>query len=203
MKRVLSLTVLGLLLVVAACVTINVYFPAASAQKAADRIIDDVIGAGARKDQPAAAPAPQSRSDSLLRLPGRLALGLLDALIPAAQAQQADIDISSPEIQRIKASMEARSAALRPYLGSGAIGFGADGLVAQRDANLIPLPERNTARTLIAGENADRAALYAQIASANGHPEWEAQIRQTFAARWIAKAQAGWWVQDGGSWKQK
>lgn len=202
MKRVLSLTILGLLLVVAACVTINVYFPAASAQKAADRIIDDVIGAGARKDQPAA-PAPQSRSESLLRLPGRLALGLLDAVIPVAQAQQADIDISSPEIQRIKASMEARSAGLRPYLASGAIGFGADGLVAQRDANLIPLPERNTARTLIAGENADRAALYAQIASANGHPEWEGQIRQTFAARWIAKAQPGWWVQDGGSWKQK
>ena len=31
-------------LVLAACVTINVYFPAAAAEKAADRIIEDIWG---------------------------------------------------------------------------------------------------------------------------------------------------------------
>ncbi|MBL6751337.1 MAG: YdbL family protein [Nevskia sp.] len=202
MKRLQSLSLLAALLVTAACVTINVYFPQAAAQKAADRIIEDVINAGGKKDQPAPQ-APSAAPQSLLDLPQRAALAVLDALVPAAYAQ-ADIDISSPEIQRIKASMESRSAGLRPYLGSGAVGFTADGMVAQRDANLIPLPERNTARTLVAGENADRTALYRQIAVANGHPEWESQIRQTFAARWIAKAQPGWWYQDsGGSWKQK
>lgn len=40
MKKILSLgTVIGLL---SACVTINIYFPAAAAEKAADKIIDDV-----------------------------------------------------------------------------------------------------------------------------------------------------------------
>ena len=44
----------------------------------------------------------------------------------------------------------------------------------------------------------------AEIATANGHPEWEAQIRGTFAQQWIASARSGWWYQDaGGSWKQK
>ena len=38
---------------------------------------------------------------------------------------------------------------------------------------------------------------------ANGHAEWEAQIRDTFAKQWIASAHAGWWYQDGGAWKQK
>ena len=43
----------------AACVTINIYFPAAAAEKAADRIIDEVWqlkkdGDAARGDKPAA-----------------------------------------------------------------------------------------------------------------------------------------------------
>ncbi len=40
-----------------ACVTINIYFPAAAAEKAADRIIDDIYK-DAPKDAPAPAPAP-------------------------------------------------------------------------------------------------------------------------------------------------
>jgi hypothetical protein len=33
-------------LALAGCITINIYFPAAAAEKAADRIIDDVLGKG-------------------------------------------------------------------------------------------------------------------------------------------------------------
>lgn len=36
------------------CITINIYFPAAAAEKAADRIIDEVLGKGTE----AAPPAP-------------------------------------------------------------------------------------------------------------------------------------------------
>ena len=35
-------TVLGVSLILPACVTINIYFPAAAAEKAADKIIDEV-----------------------------------------------------------------------------------------------------------------------------------------------------------------
>jgi len=39
---------------------------------------------------------------------------------------------------------------------------------------------------------------------ANGHPEWEQQIRSTFAAQWVSRAQRGWYYQDQqGNWKQK
>jgi hypothetical protein len=41
------------------------------------------------------------------------------------------------------------------------------------------------------------------VAVANGHPEWEGQIRDVFARQWIDSARAGWWYQAGGSWKQK
>ncbi len=57
-----AVSVLALLLATAACVTINIYFPAAAAEKAADRIIDEVWqlreGAGGATASPAAEPAP-------------------------------------------------------------------------------------------------------------------------------------------------
>ena len=41
-KFVVRLTLLAGVLALAGCVTINIYFPAAAAEKAADRIIDEV-----------------------------------------------------------------------------------------------------------------------------------------------------------------
>jgi uncharacterized protein YdbL (DUF1318 family) len=100
--------------------------------------------------------------------------------------------------------METRFTELAPYFGSGAVGVAADGYLAVRDANLVPLADRNKLRTLVANENADRAALYREIALANKQPQWEAQIRAVFAQRWAARAQAGWWVQNSaGEWSQK
>ena len=186
-----------LFLIITACVTINVYFPAAAAEKAADRIIDDVW------HQPSQNPAPAATPHS--SLPAHIVLAALDFVVsPAqAQAQQPDIDLTSPEVQRLKASMEARFAALKPYLDSGAVGLAGDGLVTLRDPNAVPLAQRNAAKALVADENKDRKALYHEIAVANSHPEWEGQIQSVFAQRWVAKAQPGWWYQDAGGWKKK
>jgi hypothetical protein len=49
---------LAAFLVVAGCITINIYFPAAAAEKAADRIIDDVLDSKGGADAPAAPKAP-------------------------------------------------------------------------------------------------------------------------------------------------
>ena len=117
---------------------------------------------------------------------------------------EADLNVSTPAVRQITASMEARHARLKKYYDSGAVGLTNDGLVEVRDQNAVPLPERNTVRKLVAEENADRANLYREIANANGHPEWEADIRSTFAQRWITRASTGWYVQDkDGNWKQK
>ena len=203
MRRLVPLKLALVSVLVAACVTINVYFPAAAAEKAADKIIEDVWG----KDQAPATTPEQNDKTSSLAPPAERVLfaaagAVLDFLIPAAHAQ-ADLDVATPEIRAITASMEGRHGSLAPYYASGAIGLTADGMVEVRDQNAIPLPERNQARQLVAEENKDRAALYVAIAKANGHPEWEADIRQTFAKRWIAKAQSGWWYKDAGGWKQK
>lgn len=191
---------------VSACVTINVYFPAAAAEKAADRVIDEVWGKGGvppAATPPATAPAPVSSRPLHFTLDGVL-MAVLDAIVPAAHAQaDANLDISSPEIQALQAAMAARHADLLAFYASGAVGIAADGGLAVRDLNLVGLPLRAKAKKLVADENADRDALYREIARANGHPEWEAQIRSTFAKRWVARAQAGWYVQAGGAWAQK
>lgn len=199
-------TLLALLscLLVAACVTINVYFPAAAAEKAADKIIDDIWGGNSQApvnhDNKRGAAVPARAEDMLLAA----AHSVLNLLVPAAQAAQADLNVSTPAIRQLTQSMEARHAQLKKYYDSGAIGLTRDGLVEVRDQNLVPLPERNSVRKLVADENADRANLYREIASANGHPEWEMDIRTTFAERWASRAAAGWYYQDkDGAWKQK
>lgn len=204
MRRVLPLNLL-LAVLLAACVTVNVYFPAAAAQSAADQIIDTITqGQKAPPPQGQSQPKPQGStvmpSQSILVA----ALGTaLNALIPAAQAQNANLDINTPEVRAIVGSLTNRHGELRPYFASGAIGLTADGHVDVRDQNAIPLAERAKVKSLVSDENRDRDALYTEVAKANGHPEWKSDIQNTFAKRWIAKADAGTWYQDGGAWKQK
>lgn len=192
-----------LCVLLSACVTINVYFPAAAAEKAADRIIEDIWGPSQQPtgtDRPA---APQTSIHApMQRILVAAAGSVLELLVPAAHAQ-ADLNIATPAVRAITQSMEARHSQLKPYYDSGAVGFTSDGLIEVRDQNLIPLPERNNARKLVTDENSDRTNLYREIAAANGRPDWEADIRKTFAQRWVDRAAGGWYYRDGGAWKQK
>ncbi len=188
-----------------ACVTINVYFPAAAAEKAADRILDEVYGK-LPPGSPAPKPAtPEKGSDAGLSNPlAAVGMQVLDWLVSPAHAE-ADINIDTPAISAITASLSARKPRLQPFYASGAIGMGADGTLAVRDLNAVPLKDRNTLKQLMADDNKDWNALYREVAAANGHPEWEGEIRATFVRRWVANdATAGWWYQgSGGKWQQK
>ncbi|RMG36742.1 MAG: DUF1318 domain-containing protein [Gammaproteobacteria bacterium] len=204
MKRFVTVWPL-LALVLASCVTINIYFPAAAAEEAARTIVRDVLG---KEGKPAESPKPDEKPQSSLDLEGlgrNLAMGLLDALLPAAQAAgQANIDISSPAIKRLRASMAARQHALAPFYQAGVVGFDRQGLVAIRDLSAASLRDRARVKKLVAAENRDRNALYREIARANGHPEWEEEIRATFAKVWVEEAAPGYWYQDAdGRWRRK
>lgn len=200
MRRVLPLKIALASLLIAACVTINVYFPAAAADKAADQVIDNITKGTTSPPQGSTTPA-RSGNDILLAAVGNA----LYAMIPAAQAQGAEtLDVSSPAITRISASMAGRWGELEKFFASGAIGLTNNGNVEVRDLNAVALPDRATVKRLVSEDNADRAQLYTEIAKANNHPEWEADVRKSFARRWVAKAKPGWYYQDdGGAWKQK
>lgn len=134
-----------------------------------------------------------------------IALTLWLALLAAPLAMAAaDLEINTPAIAALQSSMQSRHAALAPHYASGAVGLTRDGLVAVHDASAVPLKDRQGVNALVAAENKDRKALYKEIASANGHPEWEEEVRSTFAQRWVQKAQGGWWYQDSnGNWAKK
>ncbi len=185
---------------VVACVTINVYFPEAAAVEAADRIIDRVRGEDANRS------TSLMRPDNGRRMPLFVALtnGVSGFLISNANAQgEVDFDKPSPEKQSLEASLASRFPSLRPYLDSGAVGLTDAGLLEFRDRNLVPLKDRNGVVQLVAAQNNDWNALYAEIAKLNDHPEWQDNIRRTFAERWVAKADKGWYYREDGAWKQK
>jgi uncharacterized protein len=138
-----------------------------------------------------------------LTLSGFVLLMLL-SLMPLTGYTQADIEINTPAISSLKQSMQQRHNQLETYYARGAVGLTRDGLIAMRDANELPLAARQSVNALIAAENQDRNALYREIARANGHPEWEADIRSTFGQRWIGLARPGWWYQSASSaWVRK
>lgn len=184
-------------LALTACVTINVYFPAAEAREAAREFVDEVIGQDG--DAPAPTPSPGGMADR----GGFHPLMLLG--ISTAHAQSPDITIRTPAIEAIRSRMAGRfRGTLAPHFESGALGFTNAGEVAVRDAGAIPMAQRAQVNQAVAEQNRDARAVYREIAVANGRPEWEGQIREVFAQQWAQRARSGWWYQDsGGNWRQK
>ena len=196
---------------IVSCVTVNIYFPAAAAEKAADQIILDVWHqqGGAAEATKAATTPPAAKNSGAKKAeqsaldPRRIVVAALNAISGEAHAQNVDFNASSPQIEQIKARMASRFGELRPFLDSGAIGLTADGLIAVHYANAASLADRARINQLVSDEYKDRKAIYQAIADANNQPGWAGQIQKTFAERWISQAQSGWWYQSGGGWKKK
>ena len=193
----------SVMLALTACVTINVYFPAAEAKEAAKQFVEKVIGDPNQPAQPAPEqPAPDG--GGMAALSGFEPLMLI-GIAPAYAQSAPDITIKTPAIQAIQSRMESRfDSKLRAGFDAGALGFTRDGLVVVRDAAKLQLKDRVSVNQAVADDNRDRKAVYREVAVANNHPEWEAQIRGVFAKQWIDSAHSGWWYQDAsGGWKQK
>ena len=199
MKTVKSIMLLGVLALAASCVTINVYFPSAAAERAAEQFVGEVLGEG--------------REEGSLHVPGGPESGVLlyavntvlDFLVADAQAQQPDFKINTPQINSIKSRMAQRQRQfLNGWFDAGAIGFSNDGLVSIRDRSAVALNERRQLESVVADENRDRKAVYREIAVANGQPDLQGDVQQTWAKEWVRNARKGWYYQDsGGNWKQK
>lgn len=188
-----------LIFAVISCVTINVYFPAAAVEKAADKIVDEVWGGEDKKPDK----KKEDGKEGLLR--GRIVLAGLTIGLPEAVAQEADINVTTPGIRAIKGSIQQRAASIKPYLDSGNVGITGDGLLKIRSTAGLNLKDKARLSRLIKSENRDREALYKEIAKANniGADKIPA-IKKLFAKSWIKNAKKGWWIQgDGGSWSQK
>lgn len=183
-------------LFVSACVTVNIYFPAAAVERAAEQIVKETWGGAAEPGK--TVPPPQSRK------PHPAGEKLSVSFFAMAHAQEADINVSNPAIRALKDSIKQRSDAIKPYMDRGHVGIAQDGLLAIRNSDGLSLKERAEIKQLVDAENRDREALYAEIAKANNiGSENIPKIKSIFAKSWIDQARPGWWIQDQGNWRRK
>jgi uncharacterized protein YdbL (DUF1318 family) len=187
-----------LLFIIISCVTINIYFPAAAVEKAADEIVQETWG------EKGNGPPPEKKEKE----------GLLDHWyknvnsaigVTAAYAQEADIDVTTPAIRALKQSISDRSGSIKPYMDSGNVGIGNDGLLVIRSTDGLNLKGKADVRRLVSAENRDRESLYLEIAQANNFgADRVPDIKRIFAGSWVRNARGGWWVQDAsGAWGRK
>jgi uncharacterized protein len=199
------LTAMLISLTVISCVTINIIFPAASAEKVAEQIVDDVLNSNAPKSiEEKTSDNDQSLRENNSNYFNQSLLTVINFVIPVAQASQANISIDSAKIRSIRKNMGNRQSKLLKYYQSGAIGFTNNGLIASVSNAGLSLKDKATVNKLINAENKDRLNLYQEIANANGHPEWQSDIQKTFSKTWINKISSGWMYQsNSGQWQKK
>ena len=190
-----------MLAVLAACVTVNVYFPEAEVRDLSKQIEDEIRKQAAQQSgeaPPAPQPPPAPNQ-------GASVFDLLVGATPAL-AQVAQPEITNPAIRKIIDSRSARYNELRRYLDQGVLGENNKGLLEVRNLEaLTDLKARADVQRLVKAENADRQELYKEIAAAkNVDLAQLPKIQETYAATLRQNAKPGDWIQQpNGNWVKK
>lgn len=178
----------------AACVTVNIYFPAAKVSKAADTIVDDIYSPDEKEQK------GTGEQNSLL-MNALYAMGA--ALTPTAAHAEDATSISNAAIRGLKAQMEQNHGQLAPFYASGNIGISKDGSLALRNTDGLPMKQLASLKRLVSAENGLRKSLYAEVAKALDTTE-VGKVQGIFAEKWRSHARQSWWIQDNsGRWLQK
>jgi len=197
----ISFSVLAALALVAGCVTVNVYFPAAQVEKTAEKIVDEVYQE--KKESPAQSPAEKPRSSN----DGETIRGIvrLARIGPAPAFAEEATTVSNAAIRGLKDQIGQRHRELLPFYQQGQAGITRDGFLEVRGTSGLGLPQVAALKRLVEADNAARRQLYEEVAKAlNLKPDQVPQVRKVFAKQWREKAQAGWAVQaDDGQWGRK
>jgi len=180
------------------CVTVNIYFPAAAIQKAADQIVDEVRKTPEQK--------PEQKQEQKKDKTSFLEWLRFASFGPSeAHAAAVDVNVSTPAIRGLKASMANRFPQIQPLYTKGAVGETNNGLVAIRDISALSLKEKADLNRLVDQENADRQALYTEIIKANNLDMGTmGELQRLFANSWRDRSSPGWSIQlDNGQWSKK
>jgi len=193
-RGIKMLAALALTLLVSACVTVNIYFPAAKVEKTAEEIVGDVYGTPKPSDEKKPKPAGSSALDVIL------------AWLGPAEARAANAtEVSNASIRALKKAIADRHRQLTPFYGKGKVGIANNGDLVIRDSGGLNLQEKANLNRLVRADNGDRARLYLEVAKAlNIDQSQVGRVRASFARQWRDRAGGGWWVQaDNGSWRKK
>lgn len=200
MGRMSMIRVLGVLwsialVFVTSCVTVNIYFPAAEVNRAAEQIVDDVYGKPGN-------PAGSSGEEQGQRWVGR---ALAAALEPSNAYAQEDITVTNAVIRGLQEQLAANHQNLIPFYEQGNVGIDKNGYLTLRDTGALPMAQLAALRRLTGTDNSLRRQLYLEVAKAlNLQMDQVDRVERVFAAKWKEKAASGWWIQeDDGNWRSK
>ena len=166
-RRPIWMTLMFFSLMIFACVTINIYFPAEQVESVAGEIVDEIRG--------------QKPGDIKSNLLNRTFFAFLSPVALAAEP----LTVSNPGIRMLKHQMKARYAQMRPYYQKGVLSEDNNGYVSLAGTAGLGLKEKRNLTSLVAAENSDRRKLYGEIAKAMKIDSSQvSRIGEVFAREW-------------------
>jgi hypothetical protein len=153
-KRLLTVLVFPVVLIFA-CVTVNIYFPAEKVESVAGEIVGEIRGnKGGGEEKPT-----EDNKGSFLRQT-RLALS------PSTAWAQDVTSVSNPTIRALKEKLRNNYNRMKAFYLRGNLEEGNDGYVSVKNAGALNLKERRDLNNLVNAENGSRARLYEEVAKA-------------------------------------
>ncbi|MEF2145520.1 MAG: DUF1318 domain-containing protein [Desulfovibrionaceae bacterium] len=187
MKRLFRIQTVLAMLLFTACVTVNIYFPAAEVKKDAERVVKEVYGI---ENQPAGGETtPQEGT-------------LLELFGPSVAHAQDYASLSNSVTRGIEQQLGQNYQQLAPYYASGNVGIDQDGFAVLRDKNGLDMQQIGQINRLVAADRNLKTQLYQEKARAAQSPDKVGQVQSIYADIWKSYAAPGTWVQNGG-WSQK
>lgn len=180
-------------LLVFACVTINIYFPEGAVKQTADEIVTEVRKSGEEEKE-------KEKEKDILTWESRTAVDstLLAgsfSLVPSAYAQETKV--TTPKIRALREALKERYTKIKPFFDNGNIGEANDGFVEKRNEAGLALKQKALLRKLVKEENSNRKDLYTEVARALDIDQSQIpRVGRTFAQSWIENALPGWWIQN-------
>ncbi len=168
-RKMFWMTMAFFSLMIFACVTINIYFPAEKVESVAGEIVNDIRG----REKGEKNESMNRERDSFMAF-----------LCPVVQADEVTT-VSNPTIRALKQKMKERYTQMKPYYLKGVLKEGDGGFVSIVDTDDLSLKEKRDLKNLVDAENSDRKVLYKEIAKAlNIDPGQTSRIAEIFAKEW-------------------
>ncbi len=172
-RKPVCLTLMFFSLMIFACVTINIYFPAEQVETVAGEIVDEIRGQNPGDTKP----LNNGKSNLFNKT-------LFAFLASPAQAAE-PLTVSNPGIRMLKQQMKARYAQMRPFYQKGILRENNSGYVSLGNTAGLGLKEKRNLKNLVTAENSDRKKLYGEIAKAMKiDPSQVDRIGEIFAKEW-------------------
>jgi uncharacterized protein len=172
-RRPVWMTLMLFSLMIFACVTINIYFPAEQVETVAGEIVDEIRG-----QQPGKEKSLDNEKSNLFNKT------FFAFVAPVAIAAE-PLTVSNPGIRMLKQQMKTRYTQMRPFYQKGILRESNSGYVSLGNTAGLRLKEQRNLKNLVAAENNDRRKLYGEIGKAMKiDPSQVDRIGEIFAKEW-------------------